>query len=74
MKKDKTIIDLFQRLKIVSNFSLLHTVDYWDADLCALGLQRDDKLVYISTFNYIDNEIIKYDYDFEIIDKNEDKI
>ncbi|RXM39948.1 hypothetical protein BOQ62_08825 [Chryseobacterium sp. CH21] len=27
-------------------------VDYWDADTTALGLQKENIIIYISTFNY----------------------
>lgn len=71
MEKDITILKLIERLKLIINFSLLKVVDYWKADLCAIGLTKGNKLVYISTFNYAENEELTYDFDLEIIDEND---
>lgn len=71
MEKDITILKLIERLKLIINFSLLKVVDYWEADLCAIGLMKGNKLVYISTFNYIENEELMYDFDLEIIEEND---
>lgn len=70
MEKDKTIIQLIGRLKLVISFTLLEIVDYWEMDLCAIGLKKENRLVYISTFNYIQNKKIMYDFDLEIIEDN----
>lgn len=69
MEKDKTILLFIERLRTILNFSLIHIVDYWDSDLCAIGLKRGNKLVYISTYNFSNESIVKYDYDLEIIDE-----
>ncbi len=75
MDKDKTIIDFINKLKIIINFSLIKILDYWDGDRCAIGLKKGNKLVYISTYNFYNEIIIIYDYDFEIIDETlSDKI
>lgn len=71
MEKDITILKLIERLKLIINFSLLKVVDYWEADLCAIGLMKGNKVVYISTFNYTENEDLTYDFDLEIIDEND---
>ena len=42
-------------------------VDYWELDLCAIGVKKNNKLVYISNFNFIEKKELKYDYDFEIV-------
>jgi hypothetical protein len=68
IEKDKSIMDFIERLKLTVDFSLLEIVDYWDADLCAIGIKRNNKLIYISTYNFTDNKIIRYDYDLELID------
>ena len=70
MEKDKTILELIERLKMLINFSLLEIVDYWETDLCAIALKKENRLVYISTFNYAGNKELKYDFDLEIIDVN----
>lgn len=75
MEKDVTILKLIERLKLIINFTLLKVVDYWEVDLCAIGLAKGNKLVYISTFNYVDGEELMYDFDLEIFDENnEEKI
>jgi hypothetical protein len=64
MEKDKSLIDLLEKLKVKANFEEIEFVDYWDGDLCAIGLKRGNKLVYINTFNSDD----KFDYDLELLD------
>ncbi|WP_126974486.1 hypothetical protein [Gynurincola endophyticus] len=71
MEKDITILKLIESLKLIINFSLLKVVDYWEADLCAIGLMKGNKLVYISTFNYAQNEDLMYDFDLETIDEDD---
>ncbi len=71
MEKDLTILKLIERLKLIINFTLLEVVDYWEADLCAIGIKKENKVVYISTFNYVENEELMYDFDLEIIDEND---
>lgn len=70
MEKDKSILLIIEKIKSVVDFHLIQIVDYWDADLCAIGLKKGNKLVYISTFNAIDEAVAKYDYDLEIVDEN----
>lgn len=67
MKKDKTIIDLVNNIKLYSNIEDLDPIDYWDADLCAIGLVKEKKLVYISTFGFLNEIIPKYYYEFELL-------
>lgn len=70
MEKDITILKLIERLKLTINFNLVEVVDYWEADLCAIGLIKENKLIYISTFNYLENQELMYDVDLEVIDEN----
>lgn len=71
IKKDNTILELIERLRSVFDFNLVQIVDYWDSDLCAIGFKKSNKLIYISTFNYVNIEL-KYDYDLETIDDAND--
>lgn len=71
LKKDIRIENLLIKLKNNLEFNLIEIVDYWDADLCAIGIKKGDKLVYISNYNYVDNKELKFDYDFEIVNKKE---
>jgi hypothetical protein len=68
--KDKTIVTFISRLKSITSFKSIEIVDYWDADICSIGLKKGNKLAYISTYNYTNKKIIKYDFDFEIIDND----
>lgn len=70
MKKDKTIIELIKRIEQYSDLKDIQVVDYWEADLCAIGLKKEDKLMYIGTYSYVDNEMIKYDIDLEVVKDN----
>jgi hypothetical protein len=67
MEKDKTITDFVDRLHVAADTTLVQFVDYWDGDLCAIGIRRGDRLVYICTFNR-END---YYYELEILDDNE---
>lgn len=71
MEKDITILKFIERLKLIINFNLIEVVDYWEADLCAIGLIKENKLVYISTFDNVENEELMYDFDLEVIDEND---
>ena len=74
MEKEETILKLIEKLHKIIDFPLFENIDYWEADLCAIGLKRGNKLVYISTWNYVSkkykNNEISYDFDFEIIDES----
>ena len=70
MKKDKTILKLIEKLRAKINFTQLEIVDYWEADRCAIGFKKENRLVYISTYNYVENNKSIYDFDFETIDEN----
>ena len=64
MEKDATVLELLDRLRSVLDFDLVEIVDYWDADLCAIGLKTGNRLVYINTFN----SDATYDYYLELLD------
>jgi hypothetical protein len=68
MKKDETITILLGRLKQEMNFALIEVVDFWETDLCAIGLKVGNKLAYISTYNFIGKKPCRYDYEFELIE------
>ncbi|WP_020528630.1 hypothetical protein [Flexithrix dorotheae] len=59
---------MIERLKHRIDFTFLKIVDYWPSDLCAIGIQKENKLVYISTFNLMNKEELKYDFDLELIE------
>jgi hypothetical protein len=71
MTKHKTIINFLTKIKNEINFNSILIVDYWEADLCAIGLRNNNKLIYISTYNYCNEITIKFDYICEIIDNEE---
>ncbi len=62
--KDKSIKDLLHKLDLCKHGWT--TIDYWEADLCAIGIVNPNKprhIVYISTF---DEEAGSYYYECEI--------
>ena len=69
--KDKTLIDLIEKLKLRVNFNLIEIYDDWDADLCAIGLKRQERLVYLSTYNFAVGRSEGYDYDFELLNEQQ---
>lgn len=52
MKKDRSLIDLIEKLKLRMNFNRAEIVDYWDGDMCSIGLKREERLVYLSSYNF----------------------
>jgi len=67
VEKDKSVTDFLGRLELAADLTMVQFVDYWDADLCAIGVKRENRLVYISTFNLE----YKYYYELELLDENE---
>ena len=68
--KDITIENFLKNLKNALDTSQVEVIDLWEADTCAIGIKKENKMIYISTYNYLENEPIRYDFDFEIINKN----
>lgn len=63
--KSNEINELLLKLRqeLLKDYSIL---DFWDADITAIGIQIGKKLIYISTFNYNKTEkynIIVEEYD-----------
>lgn len=71
MIKDRSIIDLIEKLKLRINFNQIEIVDYWDGDLCAIGFKREERLVYLSSYNFANGISDGYDYDFELLNKQQ---
>jgi hypothetical protein len=71
MTKDKSIFDFIEKLKLQVNFNLIEIVDKWDADLCAVGFKRQDRLVYLSTYKFAVGKSDGYDYDFELYNEQQ---
>ncbi|OJJ14555.1 hypothetical protein BKI52_42545 [marine bacterium AO1-C] len=65
LNKHRSIINLIAKLEKMLN-DHFEICDYWEADLCAIGIKTNNKLVYISTANYINQSNLLYDFDFEI--------
>ena len=68
--KDITIENFLKNLKNTLDTSQVEVIDLWEADICAIGIKKENKMIYISTYNYLENEPIRYDFDFEIINEN----
>jgi len=73
IEKNISVINFFERLKLEVNFDLIKVVDYWDADLCSIGLMKDRKMIYLVTSTYVNSVKPMYDYDLELIDENDFK-
>lgn len=67
MNKHKSIIKLIEILNNSIDSNAYEVIDFWEGDLCAIGLKKGSKLVYISTYNYINQKKLRYDFDFELI-------
>jgi len=63
--KHLSILYILDRLQAFIGENSIETVDYWEADLYAVGLKKGQRLVYISTFNHIHQTEMRYDYDIE---------
>jgi len=59
---------LLQQLHAQLPQGLCEVVDHWEADLCAIGLKNNERLAYISTYNYAGSDPMKYDLDLELTD------
>lgn len=70
MEKDKTIIELTNKINHHAEWSSLQIVDFWEADLCAIGLKKENRLIYINTYNYVGATEIKYDLVLELLKDN----
>lgn len=54
MKKDRSIIDFLKDLEKTIDKEEYKIVDYWDGDLCAIGIENPinpGTMIYISTFD-----------------------
>jgi hypothetical protein len=71
MIKDKTILDLIDKLRSKTHFDRVEIVDYWDGDLCAIGIKRDNRLVYICSYDFREGKVNGYDYDLELLDEKQ---
>ncbi|KUY17189.1 hypothetical protein BAZ12_18485 [Elizabethkingia miricola] len=66
--KNSAVNTLIKKLR--NENSINYTiVDFWDADITAIGLKFENVLFYISTFNY--NNINQYDLILEDCDTGE---
>ncbi len=71
MEKDKTILELINKINQHAEWSSLEIVDFWEGDFCAIGLKKENRLIYINTYNYVEATEIKYDLDLELLKGNE---
>ena len=71
LTKDKTIFELLEKLKLKTDFEKVEIIDHWDGDLCAIGIKKGIRMVYINTFNLYEVSADAYDYDLEIINEQQ---
>jgi hypothetical protein len=69
--KDKTIIAIWTVMLEVFGATFFKVTDFWNADNCALGFQKGEKLIYVSTWKFKDysDSGIKCYTEFELIDE-----
>lgn len=68
MNKHATINDLLEVIRAKTALDESCLVDYWDADLCAVGIKWGDRLMYVSTFNHVNAATPMYDYEISLLD------
>lgn len=68
IKKHKRLASFLRRIQGLLGQKAIQIVDYWDSDLCAIGLRKKQKLLYIGTYPYISNTKRLYDYELELIE------
>lgn len=66
--KNSAVNTLIKKLRNENNINYT-IVDFWDADITAIGLKFENVLFYISTFNY--NNINQYNLILEDCDTGE---
>lgn len=67
IEKDESITAFINRLELAADLAQVQFVDYWDGDLCAIGIRRENRLVYVSTYNGKDNLY----YELELLDETD---
>ena len=71
MEKDKSILDLIEKLKIQTDFDKAEIVDHWEALLCCIGIKKGIRMVYIDGLNFSEGRINGYNYDLEILNEEQ---
>lgn len=71
MEKDKSITVLIDKINEDTALNGFEVVDYWEGDLCAIGLKKGNRLVYINTYNSPGTAEMKYDLDLELLQPDE---
>jgi hypothetical protein len=65
--KDKSILDLIEKLKLQTDFDKAEITDYWDALLCSIGIKKGNRLVYIDALEFSEGKIDGYYYELELL-------
>jgi hypothetical protein len=68
--KEKNIRVIYDAIIHELGIDYFEKIDFWDSDNYAIGLKKEEKIIYISTWNFrnLDAASIKYYAEFEIID------
>jgi len=69
IKKQKEIIELVNLVNYTFGNDAPTINDHWETDLCAIGLQKNDKLIYIAAYAHND-----YFYECELLVDDPDVI
>ncbi len=72
IQKDKSITNIVKIIKNTFGDRVFQEVDYWDNEF-SLGLQKEDKVIYISTAATLENEDY-YFYECERLVDDHEKI
>ncbi len=68
--KEESILTIYNAIIHELGIDYFEKIDYWDGDNCAIGFKREEKIIYISTWNFrnLDATLMRYYAEFEIID------
>ena len=68
--KHQSIRTIYNDIEKLAGQAYFEEPDFWEGDLCAIGLHKNNKLVYISTYNFIEyfDTDPKFFVEFEFID------
>lgn len=68
--KEESILTIYNAIINELGIDYFEKTDFWDSDNYAIGLKKEEKNIYISTWNFrnLDATLMKYYAEFEIID------
>lgn len=67
INKDKSILNILNKLKYLLDSNVIEIKDYWDSDLSAIGLKNGNRLIYICSYNSKNDDNPSYYYELELL-------